>query len=51
MVVEDVSAETMNRLLTFIYTGELKLDDKGKEESLIELLAAVDKVLTNYPNW
>ena len=51
VVVEDVSAETMNRLLTFIYTGELKLDDKGKEESLIELLAAVDKVLTNYPNW
>ncbi|KAH9390693.1 hypothetical protein TYRP_006272 [Tyrophagus putrescentiae] len=43
VVIEDVTAETMNRLLTFIYTGELKLDDKGKEASLIELLAAVDK--------
>lgn len=49
VVIEDVSAETMHRLLTFIYTGELKLDDKGKEASLIELLAAVDKVLCNFP--
>ena len=46
VLIEDVSAETMERLLTFIYTGELKFDEKkGKVKPLLELMAAVDKVL------
>ena len=47
VLIEDVSAETMQRLLTFIYTGELKFEEKkGKViRSLLELMAAADKVL------
>ena len=44
VVIEDMSSNAMQHLLTFIYTGELKFDEKEKEKSLLEFLAAIDKV-------
>ncbi|KAH9390694.1 hypothetical protein TYRP_006273 [Tyrophagus putrescentiae] len=43
VVIEDVSAEAMERLLIFIYTGELKFDKEETEMPLLEFMAAVDK--------
>ena len=42
VLIEDVSAETMHRLLSFIYTAEVIFEKK--EKTLLELLAACDKV-------
>ncbi|XP_017493312.1 PREDICTED: speckle-type POZ protein-like [Rhagoletis zephyria] len=43
VIIEDVSANAMQHLLAFIYTGELKFDEKEKEKSLLEFLVAIDK--------
>lgn len=43
VVIEDVSAETMERLLRYIYIGKLEFDKKEKEKPLLEFMAAVDK--------
>lgn len=43
VVIEDVSAEAMERLLRYIYIGKLEFDIKEKEKPLLEFMAAVDK--------
>lgn len=47
VVIDDVSAEAMQGLLTYIYTGEMEI--KGEEQTL-ELLIATDKVICFYLN-
>lgn len=44
VIIEDVSPETMHRLLAYIYTGEVEFAEKEDKESLLELLIAADKV-------
>ncbi|XP_017493310.1 PREDICTED: BTB and MATH domain-containing protein 43-like [Rhagoletis zephyria] len=47
-IIEDVSAATMRRMLTYFYTGELKYDlETEKEGPLFELLYAADKYQVN----
>ena len=48
-IIEDVSAATMRRMLTYFYTGELKYDlETEKKGPLFELLYAADKVLFTF---
>lgn len=44
VLIEDVSPETMDRFLSYIYTGSLKGDWTDDEGPFLELLAAADKV-------
>lgn len=45
VAIDDVSAEAMQSLLTYIYTGEVKFKDK---EQTLELFIAADKVICFY---
>ncbi len=44
VVIEDVSANAISHLVSFIYTGKLNFDKEEKVKSLLEFLAAIDKV-------